>query len=468
MPSEAEIIRLWAARGVVLLQHHAAELNALNVFPVADADTGTNLLLTFQSAQAAEHSRTGTSDDAFDALLSLAKGAVSAARGNSGVILAEALMGAVEGMRQPQCTLSDIFLHASSQARKAVAEPQPGTILTLLDSIAHVKSDNPRLIANHAREILLSTRDLLPQLKKAGVVDAGGRGLVILLDALAQVCEGVETESPPIGFVPKENIDSQCVADRAYEVIFKTNLVDMKEIQLRLQAFGTSITTTSDGVMVNVHIHTDLPKAVLSDIEQVANVWEVKIESLKPSKAAIGIVAFTEGIGNVMHFVSLGVTAILEDERPLTKDDVVQAILKANQPQVIVLIHPKYDAIAIQARSEVQMFDVSVTFIQTQSIVSTLAAVSVFDGGNDIEKNKEAMSNAIIGIESLDLHGDEFQTLNAQRLRNVELITIVWGVSADSSYQTALLKHMRTYAPTATLIEITGDQTSSMAQVGLE
>lgn len=468
MPSEAEIIRLWAARGVVLLQHHTAELNALNVFPVADADTGTNLFLTFQSAQAAELSRSGQTDDAVDALSALAKGAVSAARGNSGVILAEALIGAAEGLRKSQHTVSDIFMHAALRAREAVAVPQPGTILTLLDSIAELKSDNLKVIANHARTILFSTRDLLPELKKAGVVDAGGRGLVILLDALVQVCEGVETESPPVGFVPSENIELQCIADRAYEVIFKTNMLDMKEIQFRLQAYATSITTTSDGVMVNAHVHTDLPRAVLSDIEQVAKVWDVKIESLKPTKAAIGLVAFTEGIGNVMHLVSLGVTAVHEDESHLTKDDVVQSILKSSQPHVIVLIHPKYEPLTEEVRRTALQFGITVTFVHAQSIVSTHAAVSVFDPGNDREKNREAMKNAIVGMESLDLDGSDFQALSALRLRNVELITIVWGALADSSYQTALLKHLKENAPTATINEVLGDQTSSIAQVGLE
>ena len=468
MPSEAELIRLWAARGVVLLQHHIAELNALNVFPVADADTGTNLYLTFQSAQAAELAREGDVHDAFDALMSLAKGAVSGARGNSGVILAEALIGAAEGLKQPQHRVSEMFTMAASRAREAVRQPQPGTILSVLDSIADLNSDDPKFIADHARVNLLNTRDLLPELKKAGVVDAGGRGLVILLDALVQVCEGVEKESSPVGFVPLQTLHADCVADRAYELIFKTTMLDMKEIQLRLQPYGTSISSTSDGVMVNVHIHTDVPKAVLSDIRHDADVWDVMIESLKPASAPLGVVAFTEGIGSVMHLVALGITAINDEGHLLTKDDVVQAVLKTNQPNVLVLMHPKYDALADGARSALQKFDVAVTFVQSTSIVSTLAAVSVFDPGNSVEKNREAMSKASIDIVSLDLHGQDFQTLTTQQLRDVELITIVWGVSADSSYQTALLNYVKENAPTATINEVCGDQTRSIVQVGLE
>lgn len=468
MPSEAELIRLWAARGVVLLQHHIAELNALNVFPVADADTGTNLFLTFQSAQVSELSRKGDVHDAFDALVSLAKGAVSAARGNSGVILAEALMGAAEGLKHPEHRVSEVFTCAASFARKAVSQPQPGTILSVLDSIAELNSDDLKFIADHARVNLLSTRDLLPELKKAGVVDAGGRGLVILLDALAQVCEGVEKESAPIGFVPLQNFNVDCVADRAYELVFKTSLLDMKEIQLRLQPYGTSVSTTSDGVMMNVHVHTDVPKAVLSDIRHDADVWDVKIESLKPANAPIGVVAFTQGIGNVMHLVSLGVTAINDEEHLLTRDDVVQAVLKTNQPNVLVLMHPKYDAVAEEARSAIQKFDVAVTFIQSTSIVSTLAAVSVFDPGDKVEKSIEAMRKASIGIVSLDLHGRDFQALANHHLRDVELITIVWGASADTSYQADLLNYMKENAPTASINEVRGDQIWSIAQVGLE
>lgn len=468
MPSEAEIIRLWAARGLLLLQQHISELNALNVFPVADADTGTNLFLSFQSAQVAELSRSGDINDVKDAVSALAQGALEGARGNSGVILAAALMGALEAFSNAKPSLSTILQHAAIKARESVLDPQPGTILTILDFISQLDSDNPRVIAERARSVLLQTRDLLPQLKEAGVVDAGGRGLVILLDALTQVCEGVESESPSIGFIPTESPLRECFADREFEVLFKTSSTDVKGMQLRLQAYGTSITTTSDGVMMNVHVHTDVPKAVLSDIEQDFRVWDIKIESLQSKKSAVGCVAITEGTGNVMHLVSLGILALSDSERKPNTVDVVQAVLKTDCSDVIILASSTYADIASEANKELREFNVTLRHLETPSIVSTVAAVSVFEKDSDIETNYNAMGRAINGIDSISLENSDFTVLPTQQLKNAELITVIWGASADSSYQTGLLKHMRAEAPYAEIIEITGDQDSSMAQVGLE
>ncbi len=468
MPSEAEIIRLWLARGVVLLKQHISELNTLNVFPVADADTGTNLYLTFESAQRFELARTGGNNDLLDALSAMAKGALEGARGNSGVIVAEALMGAAESFDASQYSLSTLLKHAARNARASVSEPQPGTILDVLDDVANMNSDNPRAIAEHARRVLLEKRDLLPQLRKAGVVDAGGRGLVILLDALADVCLGVETQSPPVGYVPASFPSNECEADRAFELIFKTSQTDIKALQVQLQPLGTSITTTSDTEMTKVHIHTDAPKVVLECIERDSKVWDINVESLQPAQANVGCVAYATGIGNLMHLVTLGVTALSDSDHLITESDLTQAALKSNHASVILVLEPQHQHIAKSAIAKLREFSVSADVIVSSSVVSTLAAISVFDASSDVQKNRESMVAAMTGIESFLIESNDFQELNPERLKSAEAITVVWGDSADFTAKTSLRHFIREHATDSDFIEIQGDQMNSIAIVGLE
>ncbi|MFZ9309314.1 MAG: DAK2 domain-containing protein [Candidatus Nanopelagicales bacterium] len=466
MPSEAEIIRLWAARGVELLKTHISELNSLNVFPVADRDTGTNLYLTFQSAQHFERSRTGDTHDIIDAFSALAKGAVNGARGNSGVILAEALVGVVEGLNQSDYTVASLLESAAQKARESVSEPQPGTILTLLDSIAALKSNNLENIAKESREILIESRDLLPQLRDAGVVDAGGRGLVILLDALVQVCQGKEEESPPVGFVPTELPATLCLADREFEVIVKTHNADMKYIQERLQALGTSITTTSDGEVTLVHIHTDVPKLVISALEESSQVWDINIENLKPSSAQTGCVVVVEGIGNVMNMVAMGATAIsAEDSSPET---LAQAIMKSNYQDVIVLIPNESELSAKMAVERLNEFDLNVFTLVTPSVVSMLASYAVFDSKVPIEKTVSVMRNALDSVHTINVKSSDIQAFDAEIMKRAELVTIVWGEGADSIFKHRLRELIHENAAKAEIVEISGDQHSSLAVIGVE
>ena len=466
MPSEAEIIRLWAARGVALLQEHISELNSLNVFPVADQDTGTNLYLTFQSAQHFELSRAGETDDLTDALSALAKGAVNGARGNSGVILAEALVGVAEGLKHSEYTITSLLQSAAIKARESVSEPQPGTILTLLDSIAALKSNNLEKIAQEARRTLFESRDLLPQLRAAGVVDAGGRGVVILLDALVQVCQGIEEESPPVGYVPTELPATLCLADREYEVILKTHNADMKQIQERLHTLGTSITTTSDGNVTLVHIHTDVPKVVISVLEESSKVWDINIESLKPSTAQTGCVVVIEGIGNVMNAVAMGATALnAEDSRPET---LAQAIIKSNHRDVIVIVPEDFVESASKAIETLREFKVNVHTLISPSIVSLLASIAVFDSKATIEKNVSVMRNALDSVETTIVQSPTVPKIDTEKLKAAELITIIWGDKADASLKQQLMKYLNENAKNAEIIEISGDQPSSLAVIGVE
>ncbi len=199
---DVALLERWAAAAVAALEGHRAEIDRINVFPVADRDTGTNMLLTMRAAAAAGCG-CGRGDSLAAAADTLARGALLGARGNSGVILSQVLRGVAEavGAAEGPCAglvLADALDRGARLAEKAVTRPQEGTVLTVLaaaaDGAAAAGSDRLDVVAvaavGAARTALRATPDQLPALARAGVVDAGGFGLVVVLDALAALVVG--------------------------------------------------------------------------------------------------------------------------------------------------------------------------------------------------------------------------------------------------------------------------------------
>ena len=196
---DAALLERWAAAAVAALEGHRAEIDRINVFPVADRDTGTNMLLTMRAAAAG----CGRDDALVAAAETLARGALLGARGNSGVILSQVLRGVAEAVAAAEgpcagAVLADALDRGARLAEKAVTRPQEGTVLTVLaaaaDGAAAARSDRLDAVAvaavAAARTALRATPDQLPELGRAGVVDAGGFGLVVVLDALAALVTG--------------------------------------------------------------------------------------------------------------------------------------------------------------------------------------------------------------------------------------------------------------------------------------
>ncbi len=196
---DVALLERWAAAAVAALEGHRAEIDRINVFPVADRDTGTNMLLTMRAAAAG----CGRGDSLAAAAETLARGALLGARGNSGVILSQVLRGVAEAVAAAEgpcagLVLADALDRGARLAEKAVTRPQEGTVLTVLaaaaDGAAAAGSDRLDVVAvaavAAARTALRATPDQLPALGRAGVVDAGGFGLVVVLDALAALVMG--------------------------------------------------------------------------------------------------------------------------------------------------------------------------------------------------------------------------------------------------------------------------------------
>lgn len=406
---DAELIRRWAAMSVELLRTHRTELNALNVFPVPDGDTGTNLYLTFRAAAEAELNRTGSADDTTDALQALARGALLGARGNSGVMLASVLAAMADEAKKlveanTRVTLLALLRAGATAARASVLQPVEGTALTVLDAAANLDAFRPEQFAQAAREALALTPEMLPALKAAGVVDAGGRGVVLLLDALVAAWAGNEVQSPAVGFVPLEvPRAAECSPDAMFELMFLTTPEWVDELKPLLQTAGTSIVITSGAQDVQVHVHLNEPAEFLNKLPSEMPVREIQLELLTPLPQAVRIVAQVFGPGLVQTLAQAGVQVVSGEPnlRPSVQDFVAAGV-KA-QANTVLLLPSDTDSIAVAelAANELQLLEINAEVVATTSLPQTLAAVSVFDVNAAVAEVKTQLEAAADGVKTI-------------------------------------------------------------------
>jgi DAK2 domain fusion protein YloV len=272
---DAQGVRRWASAARALLALHRDEIDALNVYPVPDGDTGTNLLLTWDSVTGHLDEATEQPGEGLAAVMkAIARGALLGARGNSGVIVSQVLKGLAEVLSPLTSAtggqLAAALQRASEAAYAAVAEPAEGTVLTVLREAAAAAAgadpdDLPavaRAAAVRAASALAETPQQLAVLARAGVVDAGGRGLVLLLEALLRVVSGEtppQQDAPAVPALPRPHIDEHAPDGPAYEVQFLLEATDQAVAQLRaqLQPLGDSLVVTGGDGLWNVHVHVD-------------------------------------------------------------------------------------------------------------------------------------------------------------------------------------------------------------------
>ena len=502
---DAQIVRRWAQAGVNTLREHRGELNALNVFPVPDGDTGTNLYLTFKSAYEAELQRTGDLEDAVDALRAMARGALLGARGNSGVILAQTLAAFAEtaATMTEGLTLRGLLSAGATAARSAVAAPIEGTALTVLDAAAATDPREPSAAASAARETLGRTPEMLEVLKHAGVVDAGGRGVVLLLDALNAVWHGVEVASPPVGFVPSEVPHAHaCEADARFELMFIVPAATQDSVRAAIIDAGVSLAITSGREFAQVHIHADVPSEVLDRAKAVAEVRNIRIELLEQEVQSRKIVAQAFGSGVVQQLAELGVTVVAAepDTRPSVQD-FYSAGVRANAREVIVLSSDN-DSIQVAelAIKELHNDGIEAILVPTKTIVHTLAAVSVANSNVDVAADALGMLNAAESVTSIGItqasrdsatpkgiikQHDYLGFVNAELMTvssdlvdalceaavqapHAELITMISGSKLASADFEDAEEALRTMFPAAEIVHVAGHQEVWSLLVGME
>jgi len=436
-------------KGAQHLANNAKAVDALNVFPVPDGDTGTNMNLSMTSG--AKEVKAQSSEHIGKVAGALAKGLLMGARGNSGVILSQLFRGfakAVEGKSTITSTEFAAALEAGvATAYKAVMKPVEGTILTVAKDAAKravaVAKKQPDLVAvmeevvKEAKASLARTPDLLPVLKEVGVVDSGGQGLVyvyegFLAELKGEAVEDVKTETVSMEELVKtehhKSVQSHIHTDEIEFGYCTEFMVRFEEDKLRehpfseetfrqaLSQFGDSLLVIADDELVKVHIHAEHPGEVLTYGQRYGSLLNIKIENMREQHANIvnepktdtkpkqkqpyGIVTIAMGNGIAELFKSIGAHAVIEGGQTMnpSTEEIVKAIESVHAETVFVL--PNNKNIIMAAEQAASVADSRVIVIPTKTVPQGMAAILAFNPSIAAEQNEKAMLAALSQVKT--------------------------------------------------------------------
>jgi DAK2 domain fusion protein YloV len=423
------------------LEKSSADIDALNVFPVPDGDTGTNMLLTMRST--VEESQMADDHSASRVAKAMAKGALVGARGNSGVILSQIFSGLSQALDGKDAVtgkeLADALAKASSVAYAGLSNPVEGTILTVIREAseaaqahaATVSDDVVSVIeatANAAKESVAKTPTLLPVLMEAGVVDAGGQGLYTILEGVLHYLKGemeqLELRRPWMvaSSVPLTAKSPQMVGAEEVPYGYCTNFVikgeelDPDKLRKRLEKRGQSVIVVGDNSTVRVHIHTLDPGDIMSYVVPLGTLHQINIRNMdeqyrdfiemqkeRMPAVAVAIVAVVVGEGLANVFTSLGATFIVpggQTMNPSTKD-LLQAVEAVTSEKVIIL--PNNKNIVLTASQVQSLTEKTIEVVPTTTIPQGVAALLAFDYEADMETNAQNMNKARAAVKSIEV-----------------------------------------------------------------
>lgn len=407
------------------LERNAAAIDAINVFPVPDGDTGSNMAATLRDALARLDA--GGEDAADRVLDALARAALLTARGNSGVILSQWLRGLADGVSGQASlraqALAAALEAASRTAYAAVREPKEGTMLTVARAAAGGAAAAARSDASPAatldaavlaaREALERTPELLPVLKEAGVVDSGGLGLVVLLEGLARSLHGEELPEHAVeaGRIDRAWLDQAAHTGGShfrYCTEFVVETVEGEEtLRTGLEALGDSLLIVGEQPLLHVHLHTDDPGAALQLATARGELLRVKVENmhrqtrrlaeLKEGAAPVvplGVLAIVPGPGFARLARDLGATGVLvaDDGRNPSVHEIADAAERIPAATVIVL--PNHPNVIMAAEQAAAALPGRLLVVPTRSAPAGMSALAVFDPEQDAATNTEAMRAA--------------------------------------------------------------------------
>ncbi|MCK7627067.1 DAK2 domain-containing protein [Streptomyces sp. RS10V-4] len=439
-PLDATAVRTWCGLALEALGRERERIDAINVYPVADGDTGTNLYLTWESAARAVeaafdgHASAGTAPALADAVGALAHGALIGARGNSGTILAQllrgmaqVLAGAPAGGSGAADALRTALRRAATAAYEAVAHPVEGTVLSVATAAAGAAetaaaaeaAEVARAAHRGAREALAATPEQLAVLRRAGVVDAGGCGLVALLGALADALTGEVTAAPVAvragGPLPEA---AGCpgapgLADGGgphaggpdFEVIYLLEAGDAEVARLRdrLDRLGDSLVVVGGDGLWNVHVHADDAGAAVEAGIEAGRPYRIRIthfgaapRAKEPAPAARAVVAVVPGTGLAGLCARAGAVPVaVRPGEPPASGELVQAIRQAHAREVMLLPNdPELRHTAAAAAEQARAEGVRVALIPTRSAVQGLAALAVHEPDRSFDEDMVAMTAA--------------------------------------------------------------------------
>jgi len=440
-PMDGQALKRLVEAGLTWLRTNQQTVNALNVFPVPDGDTGTNMVLTMQSAYNEISELGHRSVD--DMAAAVSQGALMGARGNSGVILSQLWRGFSRGLNGQEVLdgpgLAKAFAEARDTAYKGVVRPVEGTILTVAKDIASATEaalgstqdpiDILALAVKAAGESVERTPELLPVLKQAGVVDSGGMGLHIILEGMLRYVYGEPLDTPLASVQPLSALDFESAMQEVEEGQDFEVVVDFyPEAELNLQSFygkleemGTSIQVGEGEGMYRMHIHVPLENrylpidyimglgtitkvamenlvAQMDEIDQKGRRDYFELANVEPGQIAVVTVSPGPGLSRI--FASLGVAAIVEGGQ--TMNPSTQEILAAfeNLPtdKIIILPNNKNIVMAANQAKEVTVKDVQV--VPSRNIPQGLSAMLALNPDGDVEAVAEKMNKSLALVKA--------------------------------------------------------------------
>ena len=419
------------------LQNNKDLVDKLNVFPVPDGDTGTNMSMTI--SYAIKELAKVQNDNVTDIGKALSKGSLMGARGNSGVILSQIIRGiakSVEGKENLNVVdLANAFKNGSDTAYKAVIKPIEGTILTVVresgeyaENIAQEDMDMIEfleLVVEKANESLNKTPELLKALKEAGVVDSGGKGLVLIYEGMLSSLKGNNIELVEGGISSDTNVSVEqniSTEDIKYqyctEFILETNKVDDLTVRERFMKYGDSLAVVGDEGVIKVHVHTNDPGLAIQEALSYGQLLTIKVENMKlqhenkvlkeaaqteevhVEEKEYGFIATSMGDGLAQIFRDFGVDHIIEGGQTMnpSTEDFMKAIEKLNAKNIIIL--PNNSNIIMAANQAKELSDKNIVVIPTKNVPQAFAALVTFDGDADIAENEANMMEALSTVKS--------------------------------------------------------------------
>lgn len=488
------------------LNAQAEFINSLNVFPVPDGDTGTNMSMSMASG--AKYEREATSTNVGDLAQALAKGLLMGARGNSGVILSQIFRGFAKGCTDKQELSAkdfvDAYANGAQTAYKAVMKPTEGTILTVVRESAQaglneVKAGNDDLvdimekIYDASEEALKKTPDLLPVLKEVGVVDSGGQGLVFVLQAFYESLSGKVAEND---LVKPDNaqIDEMINAKHHQSAQGKLDPNDIKygyctQMMVRigrgkqvtqkfdydtfynyLAKLGDSLLVINDDEVVKVHVHTEFPGKVLSWGQQFGDLQTVKVDNMRWQQEEImekdegeptplekakeaekpaldtAVIAVASGDGIAKLLESLGVTHVINGGQTMNPSiqEIAEAINESGAKQALVL--PDNGNIFMAADQAAEVADIPTKVVHAKTIAQGMSAMLEFNPEADLAENQANMEGNLDMVKSGEVtNAVRDTTIDGQTIKKDDFMGIVDGkiVNTAADVKTAAIEMVK-------------------------
>ena len=434
---DAKQFRDMFVSGANNLQNNKELVDKLNVFPVPDGDTGTNMSLTISYAiKELSKVEDGSITEIGKAL---SKGSLMGARGNSGVILSQIIRGiakSIEGKDSLNVVdIAQALKNGSDTAYKAVIKPVEGTILTVVResgeyavSIAKTGMDIIEfleLVVKKANESLNRTPELLKALKEAGVVDSGGKGLVLIYEGMLSSLKGNYIESVEGGLSSnvevkvEQNISTEDIKFQyCTEFILESDKIDDLGIREKFMKYGDSLAVVGDEGVIKVHVHTNEPGSAIQEALSYGQLLTIKIENMKlqhenkvlnesaqtleapVEEKEYGFIATSMGEGLAQIFKDFGVDHIIEGGQTMnpSTEDFMKAIDNLHARNIIIL--PNNSNIIMAANQAKELSDKNIIVVPTKNVAQAFAALVCFDGDATADENESNMIEALSTVKS--------------------------------------------------------------------